>query len=173
MPHRIYLSALASDDELDLFLECSVVDPRIADVYRPVREISLLSVSARSEQSAQQIFAAARDAIDVVLGASQSLVTDWVSWTHTVPPVNDNFAACSVTLDGLDVVLPIGAWRAVRTTATVLAAAITPQTVRAVAALRNAKRAADSLFAVDAQMCYSLRRRGICYIDAFGWLFPH
>ena len=111
MSHRIYLTALASDDELDLFLDCSVVDPRIADVYRPVRAISLLSVSARSEQSAQQIFAAARNAIDVVLGARQSLIPDWVSWTHTVPPVNDNFAACSVALDGLDVVLPIGAWQ--------------------------------------------------------------
>ena len=89
---------------------------------------------------------------------------------HTVPLVTDNLAACSVTLD---VALTIDVWRAVRTTATVLAAAIMPQTATAVAALRDAKRADDLLFEIDAQMCRLLRRRGICRSDAFGWLFSH
>lgn len=170
MSHRVYLTALASDQELDLFLGCAVEDPRIIDILRPVREISLLSVPARSKQSAQEIFTAARDAMDAALGAYHDAFTGWVYWTHTVPPVNDNLAAFSVALD---VALTIDAWRAVRTTATVLAAAIMPHTATAVAALRDAKRADDSLFEVDAQMCRSLRRRGICRIDAFGWLFSH
>ena len=188
MSYRVYLTALASDQELDLFLRCAVVDPRITDIIRPVREISLLSVPARNKHSAQEIFTAARDSIDVMLETHHASFTEWVYCTHTVPPVNDNLAACSVGWThtvppandnlaacsvALDVALTIDAWRAVRTTATVLAAAIMPHTATAVAALRDAKRADDLLFEADAQMCRSLRRRGICKIDAFGWLFSY